>query len=327
MEEYHRKPSGKPPNAGNTAVLEEDAKTLFGHIFGEAEGYLVTFTGKQARLAKLDPNARENELTATQQKSWRYPDEAERAVDYAINEARLERDAYFGVHLFSEPGNRRASNAVGTGQCLWLDEDNGHYPTSGPQATASVSSSAGRRHLYWRLTHPVSVEWAVEINRRIAAWAGGDSGKAGLASVLRVPGTSNFKRHPQVDPVTADIYEGGAWEPELMNQAIPEIPAPPPWTAQARTGTYDGPEIAIADYLPKVEVLGEVPDGLGVKYAIVCPWVNEHTGGDRTGTYIGQRSGGGLWFECKHDHCQERKWRRFRELFEPWWVKVVKKNV
>src|SRR5215217_2806840 len=77
MEEYHRKPSGKPPNAGNTAVLEEDAKTLFGHIFGEAEGYLVTFTGKQARLAKLDPNARENELTATQQKSWRYPDEAE----------------------------------------------------------------------------------------------------------------------------------------------------------------------------------------------------------------------------------------------------------
>jgi hypothetical protein len=255
-------------------------ETLLGHLFGGEPsqgcrlGYLVTFTGQQARFT--NPDARANELTATRQKSWAYPDEVIPASEYALEEARRERDVYFGVHL----------------------------------------SSANQRHLYWRLTRPVSVEWAVGMNRRIAAWANGDSGKAGLASVLRVPGTANFKRHPQVDPVTAEIYEGGSWEPELMEQAIPLLPTAP---TPDRSGPYDGPPVELADYLPNVEVIGEVPDGLGVKYAIVCPWIDEHSGGDRTGTYLGQRTGGGPWFYCNHERCrrQGRGWQQFKRKVFP----------
>ena len=297
---------------------------LWAHLFEGLEGYLVTFTGQQARIT--DPDARQNALTDTRQKYWLYPDEAEKVADYALRESQLERDVYCGVHLYREKGSRRASNAVGTVESLWLDEDDGHYPEGEPLPTAIVASSAGRRHLYWRLTHPVSVEWAVEMNRRIASWANGDSGKAGLASVLRVPGTSNFKRHPQVDPVTVEITGAGPWDPEVLDQAIPETSSPRPPSWAERTGPYDGPEIDLADYLPHVEVIQELSDGLGVKYAIVCPWVDEHSGGDRTGTRLGQRAGGGPWFHCDHEHCQERKWRQFRDLFEPWWVKVVKKS-
>jgi hypothetical protein len=295
-------------------------ETLLGHLFGGEPsqgcrlGYLVTFTGQQARIT--NPDARANELTATRQKSWAYPDEVIPASEYALEEARRERDVYFGVHLFREPGNRLASNAVATVWSLWLDEDDGRYPDNGPAPSAIVRSSANRRHLYWSLTRPVSVEWAVGMNRRIAAWANGDSGKAGLASVLRVPGTANFKRHPQVDPVTAESYEGGSWEPELMEQAIPLLPTAP---TPDRSGPYDGPPVELADYLPNVEVIGEVPDGLGVKYAIVCPWIDEHSGGDRTGTYLGQRTGGGPWFYCNHEHCrrQGRGWQQFKRKIFP----------
>ncbi len=281
-------------------------EALLGHIIGEETGFLVTLTGRQARLDR--PDARQNELAGLRQRSFRYPDDADEVGDYLIAESDRERDAYVGVHLFRERGNRLAANAMPTVRCLWLDEDEGYFPEIGPKPTAVVASSATRRHLYWRLTRAVSVEWAVEMNRRLATWASGDIGKAGLASVLRPPGTMNYKRHPQVDRVTLRIAEVDAWEPEVLDQAVPELPEPTPPPA----GPYEGPEMELGEFLSGVEVLGEVADGLGKKLAIVCPWVADHTGGDRSGTYVGQRSGGGLWFHCNHEHCLHRRWPEFR---------------
>lgn len=288
-----------PPSASTRRLLE--------HVFGDAQGHMVTFTGRQARLDRDD--ARRNELTHTRQRSFSYPTAVEDAISCLLDESWRKRDAYFGVHLFRKAGSRLASNSVGTMSSLWLDEDDGRYPDNGPQPTAIVHSSASRRHLYWRLTRGVSVEWVIEMNRRIAAWAHGDSGKAGLATVLRAPGTMNYKRHPQVDPVTMEITGADPWEPEVMEQAIPEIPSSS--TKTSSTAPYDGPEVELAEYLANVEVIRELSDGLGVKFAIVCPWVEEHGGGDRTGTRIGQRAGGGLWFHCDHEHCQGRGWAEF----------------
>jgi hypothetical protein len=279
---------------------------LFRHVFDEDEGFLVTFTAQQARFTK--PDARRNELADICQRSWRYPDEAQQAADYLVDDAQLEREAYFAVHLFREPGTRLAAKTAPTVRALWMDEDEGTYPEIGPEPTAKVRSSAGRRHLYWQLSHPVTVEWAVAMNRRIAMWSGGDIGKAGLASVLRATGTANFKRHPQVDLVVGELTGTPAWELEILEQAIPEIPEPKTRLREP----YDGPAVDLATYLEGVEVLGEIPDGHGVKFAIVCPWIHEHSGGDRSGTRIGQRAGGGLWFHCDHEHCQGRGWSEFR---------------
>jgi len=288
-------------------------ETLFGHIFAKDEGYLVTFTGQQARLIHQD--ARANELAAIRQRSWRYPAEADEAGEYLVEEAQLGRESYFGVHLFREPGNRRAANATPTVRSLWLDEDDGHYPEEGPVPTAIVWSSKSRRHLYWRLSRGVAVEWAVAMNRRIAAWASGDSGKAGAASVLRAPGTANYKRRPHVDLVGGEFSGASleAWEPEVMEQAVPsEAVSEPP--TPSRTEPYDGPEVELEPYLFGVEVLGEVADGLGTKYQIICPWLAQHSGSDRSGTYVGQRADGGLWFACNHQHCQGRTWHDFKRV-------------
>lgn len=258
---------------------------------------------------------RANELADIKQRFFEYPGEVSQAAEYLLTESKRGRDAYFAAHLFREPGNRRAANAVATVRALWLDEDEGSFPETGPEPTAVVASSARRRHLYWRLSRPVAVEWAVVMNRRISAWAGGDSGKAGLASVLRAPGTANYKRSPKVDPVTMEIYEAGSWDPEVMDQAIPELPEPE--LKRYRQGEYKGPEIEVVDYLDKVEVIAEVLDGHGRKWAVTCPWVDHHSGGDRSGTYVGQFNGGAPWFYCYHSHCERRNWRDFRRAVVP----------
>jgi hypothetical protein len=280
---------------------------LFWHAFADDRGYLVTFTGQQARLTR--EGARDNELADVSQRSWRYPDKAERVGEYLVEEAQLEREAYFGVHLFRERGNRRAANAHQTVRALWLDEDDGEYPEEGPEPTATIRSSARRRHLYWRLSRPVDIEWAVAMNRRLAVWASGDIGKAGAASVLRAPGTANYKRHPRVDLVCGEFSGVEAWEPEILDQAVPEIV---PTSTARPVEPYDGPEVDLGPYLFGVEVLDEVADGLGVKYQIICPWVDEHSCGDRSGTRVGQRGNGALWFHCDHAHCQHRTWRDFK---------------
>ena len=251
---------------------------LFGHLFARDPGFLVTFTGKQARF--LNPEAPKNELSGTRQRSWPYPEKVEEAADYLIAQAQLERDCYFGVHLFREAGNRRAANAAATVRSLWLDEDEGRLPDKGPEPTAIVRSSGARRHLYWRLSHPVAVEWAVAMNRRLAAWAGGDMGKAGAASVLRAPGTANYKRPPRVDLVVGEFTGAPPWEPGVLDQAVPEIPEPSPSAREP----YDGPELDLAPYLEN---------------------------GDRTGTRLGQRRNGALWFHCDHAHCLGRTWTDF----------------
>lgn len=225
----------------------------------------MTFTGQQAQLTLPDVPA--NQLAETRQRYWRYPEQAPQAAAYLLSEASREccRDAYFGVHLFRESGNRLATNAAATVRCLWLDEDEGLFPEEGPEPTAIIHSSSERRHLYWRLTHPVSVEWAVGMNRRLATWAKGDTGKAGLASVLRAPGTANYKRHPAVDMVSGVLTDSGPWEPEVMDQAVPELPKGPPQGDRRCSGSenYDGPEVELEPYLAGVEVLGVLPDGLG----------------------------------------------------------------
>jgi len=273
---------------------------------------LITFSGRQARLR--NPEEAANRLEFIAQNYFRYPEQGKEAAQHLLRLSEAGRDAYFGTHLYTEPGSRLTSNAVGAVTCLWMDEDEGRFPEEEPQPTAIVHSSATRRHLYWRLERPVTVEWAVAMNRRLAVFSSGDIGKAGLASVLRAPSTRNYKRHPVVDDVRMTLTGADPWSPEIMEQAIPELPEPQVSTL-ARTcsrAAYDGPEVEIEEYLEYVEVFGEVSDGLGTKYAIRCPWINEHTGKDPSGAYLGKRADGGFWYHCHHAHCAGRTWEEFR---------------
>jgi hypothetical protein len=97
------------------------------------------------------------------------------------------------VHLFRQPGSRKADNAVEI-FALWVDGDGALVPEMWPQPTAVVESSPGRHHYYWRLPRPIAPEEATQLNQRLCYVMGGDKGKWGLGTVLRAPGTLNYKR-------------------------------------------------------------------------------------------------------------------------------------
>ena len=87
--------------------------------------------------------------------------------------------------------------------------------------------------------------------------------------------------------------------------------------------TYDGPRqlLDLLDYLEKanIAIFAERSDGTAERvYSIRCPWAEEHTAGDESGTRVGQYADGALFFRCKHAHCREvREWRQFRAKCDP----------
>jgi hypothetical protein len=211
--------------------------------------------------------------------------------------------------LFRSAGNRRSDNALSEVGSLWLDEDDGHYPETGPEPTAIIRSSENRRQLYWALDRPVSIEWGIQMNRRIAAWSGGDTTKAGKTSVLRAPGTANYKRHPRVDIIAGFATGVEPWDFEVLDQVVPLIKGA---ERKKRMGPYTGPPIALEPYLERVEVIRELHDSQGQAYQIVCPWVSEHSNDDQSGTRLGQMQSGACWFYCNHSHCEGRSWGAFK---------------
>jgi hypothetical protein len=162
---------------------------LWAHLFEGLEGYVVTFTGQQSTR----PDAGPNELDDTRQRSWRWPAQRTEAAAHLLKESEAGRDAYFGVHLFRRPGSRKADNATEV-LALWVDGDGALVPEKWPQPTAVVESSPGRHHFYWRLTRPIAPKEAAQLTRRLCYGMGGDKGKWGLGTVLRAPGTLNYKR-------------------------------------------------------------------------------------------------------------------------------------
>jgi len=162
---------------------------LWAHLFEGLDGYLVTFTGRQS----TDLGAPPNKLGDTAQRSWRWPTQQADAAEYLYEQSQAGRDAYFGVHLFRRPSNRKAENASEV-LALWVDGDGARVPKDWPQPTAVVESSPGRHHYYWRLTRAIDPEEAAELNKRLCYGMSGDRGKWGLGTVLRAPGTLNYKR-------------------------------------------------------------------------------------------------------------------------------------
>jgi hypothetical protein len=173
------------------ASVEHETIELWEHLFGDLQGYLVTFTGEQASKRRAD--ARPNELDETKQRSWGYPGQRREAAEYLRTESKNGRDAYFGVHLFEQAGNRLGENAARV-LTLWVDGDGAKVPETWPKPTAVIESSPGREHYYWRLSRPIEPEQAARLNKRLCYGMGGDKGKWGLGTVLRAPGTVNYKR-------------------------------------------------------------------------------------------------------------------------------------
>ena len=112
---------------------------------------------------------------------------------------------------------------------------------------------------------------------------------------------------------TRPIVERGVELQAILEEEFPKV-------GRDRT-PYDGPKKVIDLYAllerSGMKILAELSDGSAErKYAVRCPWVDEHSDGDETGTFTGQYADGALFFHCYHAHCGHRRWREFRHQLE-----------
>jgi hypothetical protein len=161
------------------------------HLFGQHGGFLCTYTGGREG----------GDLIEKRQQFWYYPDASEKAANYLMRQSEKGREAYFGVHLFKTDSSRKAENAADTVTALWADGDGAQVPEGWPEPTLVIESSPGRHHFYWRLDYPVEASYAATLNKRIAYGMNADIGKWQLGTVLRAPGTCNYKRNKVTEVV------------------------------------------------------------------------------------------------------------------------------
>lgn len=120
-------------------------------------------------------------------------------------------------------------------------------------------------------------------------------------------------------PQTLPTVEERTLELEtLIREQFPEPEREPRKPYEGSFSTRERIELVEFLNAAGVEVLAEIPDGTAERvFRIVCPWLREHTGGDQSGTRVGQYPDGALFFHCEHAHCAHRGWPEFRREVDP----------
>jgi hypothetical protein len=93
-----------------------------------------------------------------------------------------------------------------------------------PPSNVVIKSSPEREHYYWTLTESMTSKAFEELNRKVTYAIGADKGKWALGTLLRVPGTTNYK-YQGTPMVRVEKLEGGTYEPKHLDRALPLISA------------------------------------------------------------------------------------------------------
>tara|TARA_R110002074_G_scaffold195878_7_gene362477 strand:+ start:9604 stop:12198 length:2595 start_codon:yes stop_codon:yes gene_type:complete len=136
---------------------------------------------------------------------------------------------------------------------------------------------------------------------------GRDPGMKGVTRYVRLPEGVNSKSSKLVNgyPFKCRML---TWEP-ARRVTIQELALPfsVDLDAVRREARVDG-AASVSDHplinIPEIVHIKEVrSDG---RFDITCPWVNDHTGQDDSGSAVFTNSDGSIGFKCHHGNCQER---------------------
>jgi hypothetical protein len=170
--------------------------------------------------------------------------------------------------------------------------------------------------------------WASTIVERLDSYAEISPSLTGVKIWTRAPEVTTTYKKPRLEiyarsryfTVTGlvigssrEIREADVELATIIEEEFPKV-------SRDRT-PYDGPDrvLDLEDFLDRTDVaiFDVASDGAAErKYRIRCPWLDEHSHADETGTYTGQYENGALFFACHHAHCGRRTWRTFRHHVE-----------
>jgi len=181
-----------------------------------------------------------------------------------------------------------------------------------PQPSWILETSAGSEQWGYILDTPCTERFKVEnlldglVSNGLAP-DGRDPGMKGVTRYVRLPEGSNNKSSKLVNgqPFKCQMT---LWNP--FNRVSIEQLATPfsvDLNAVRRESRTDGAS-AISDHplinIPEIIHIKEVRSN--GRFDIRCPWVDDHTGADDSGSAIFTNSDGSIGFKCHHGACQDR---------------------
>lgn len=219
------------------------------------------------------------------------------AADFALTLTGAY-DVYFACSTFAagRPFARKADNAVAQ-QAFWLDIDckdcvqalGAFIKKTGVPAPSVVVNSGHGIHVYWLLTTPVTSDVWREQARALRALC--DS--AGLmadhhrtcdvASILRLPGTFNYKTNPPLSVeilyATEDRYEADLFARGSTPVAAPAVPQALAGNFSGETFTMSAPPRGWEDLVLNCEQIREMGSGSYPEWMLAARTVLCTTGG------------------------------------------------
>ena len=203
--------------------------------------YLALLAGREPAGGLLEIRYRQPDSPQRMRQHW-HPAAHPAGAASEILELAKRTDVYVGV----APRRHRhgGRSAIERSWVLWadLDQTDTDAPTTSlPVAPGIVigSGTPGHRHLYWPLAQSLSGPEAQRANGVLARALRADTGAVlNAATILRPPGTRNFK-HAPATAVTLERFEPRAHTAAQILQGLPTDPDTPTRTAAPRVSTPD----------------------------------------------------------------------------------------
>jgi len=254
-------------------------------------------------------------------------------------------NTYYCVSLFyNENGRavRRRKNFM-AGYVVMVDDVGTkipwHVAATFPKPSCRIETSPGNEQWLYFMPYgePEMVVWRFEglVAGMVAKGLttdGSDPGMKGVTRLCRLPeGVNNKAKYVEQlgEPWRCRVTH---WAPdvrysvdELAHLFGVELVAPESRGGPKGAGVWP-------DNTPVMQWVNEntLEDLGGGEYLVVCPWLEEHTDGDESGTWIKTNEDGSGEFCCHHGHCRDRgfndflvkldirgqhdAWRAFRDL-------------
>ena len=205
--------------------IEQNPRRVWDTIYGVSKGnegsgqtYLNLFSG--FRPPKKDGKPKEpnkNKLQGVTDKYFSWPEEADQATQWAQQESQNGREVYQCSHLLTD--KRRVKENAVPPSALYADGDGAKIPDWMPPPSVVVESSPDREQYYWTVTKPMTSEEFEDVNKRLTYALGADKGKWALATLLRAPGTKNYK-YENTPTVRVERLEGEEYGPEHLDRVL-----------------------------------------------------------------------------------------------------------
>lgn len=207
----------------------------------------------------------------------------------------------------TDGAGRKGSNIVRV-RALWVDCDKVD-PSSWHLPPSLVVRSVHGPHAYW-LVDDCHLDSFTAAQKRLIALYGSDPVIHNRDRVMRVPGFWHCKAEPAM--VFIEEAHGFRYTTAQVLAGVPDLVAPKPVPRTFTAAPKSQGHWRNMDALQAFEMAGLYGRSLGGgKHAVCCPWVNEHSQADPTGTlgdtvvWEGDSTRAAV-FHCSHSHCQGR---------------------